>query len=103
MASNPVNATPAPRNYRERDAEFWQLHAVWKLVELDGDQAQRELAFRDLMLSSASSASAAMLKLAALRTFPATKAGEELRPGMTPLDLIDWDLQRASKIESGLA
>ena len=102
MAANPVNAAPGPRNFRERDAEFWYFHTVWKLAQMDGDQAQRELAFRDMMLASASSASAAMLKLAALRTFPAEKAGEEMRLGMTPMDLIAFDLERASKLESGV-
>lgn len=101
MAGHELSAAPVPRNGSQRDLEFWQLHAVWKLAELDGGPAERELAFRDLLLAAASSASAVACKVAALRTFPPSKAAEELRPGMTPLDLIGWDLGRASQFELG--
>lgn len=102
MADRHVSAAPAPRNIRERDLEFWQLHTIWKLAELDGGPADRELAFRDMMLATASSSGAVALKVAALRTFPPSKASEELRPGMTPLDVIEWDLGRAIQFEVGL-
>lgn len=65
MADRHVSAAPAPRNIRERDLEFWQLHAIWKLAELDGGPADRELAFRDMMLATASSYGAVALKVAA--------------------------------------
>lgn len=102
MAGDELSAAPAPRNVCERDLEFWQLHAVWKLAEMDGGPAERELAFRDLMLAVASSASAVACKVAALGTFPPSKAAEELRPGMTPMDIIEWDLGRAVQFEVGL-
>lgn len=101
MADDALNSPPLPRNPRDRDEDFWQLHTIWKLAELDGGQAERELAFRDLVLAPVTSASAAMLKIAALRTFPAAKAAEVMAAGMTALEIIECDLARASQFEMG--
>ncbi|MBV1918574.1 MAG: hypothetical protein KUG65_11020 [Sphingomonadaceae bacterium] len=122
MANNPLSGSNLPFKIpagidvtQTLDAQFWRLHAIWRLMEdefemdprfPDEDDIARAMCdrasdARDAMFASPiRTATALMVKLEACREGGAGSVMEmRLRSGVSVFDVIQWDCERLVKRE----